>query len=233
MSPRTRVTLVPLGDRAAFDERCLFAATREPDLRLGELLAELPALSVQPVPPELLDIRVARLNIDLADPAPDRALYWPPGVAVRSGVVAAPAPVAVEPESVPASGGGVRAVDAHPETIDEATAVLVAHDEDISKAAAYLDSGLSVVVRCDKLLVEHLSAEIAKRSGRRGVSCGSPRPVARATRWASRVAAASSSSPSCRMPSRARTRGWTLSSCPTWICWRAAVTPGSASRPAS
>lgn len=42
----------------------------------------------------------------------------------------------------------------------------LAHDQDIAKAAGYLDAGLSVLVTCEKVLVEHLASQIAARSGR-------------------------------------------------------------------
>jgi transitional endoplasmic reticulum ATPase len=54
----------------------------------------------------------------------------------------------------------------HPQRLTEREAVLFAHDREINQAAAYLASGLSVLVTCEKLLVEHLAAEIAGRSGR-------------------------------------------------------------------
>ncbi|EIV94377.1 26S protease regulatory subunit [Frankia sp. QA3] len=60
----------------------------------------------------------------------------------------------------------VAAEDDHPQYLTERRAVAIAHDPDITRAAAYLDRNLSVLIRCEKLLVEHLAAEIAGRSGR-------------------------------------------------------------------
>src|SRR5262249_22603810 len=60
----------------------------------------------------------------------------------------------------------VSATDGHPAELTERNAVLLAHDADITRAAAYLDSGLSVLITCEKLLVEHLASEIAGRAGR-------------------------------------------------------------------
>jgi transitional endoplasmic reticulum ATPase len=39
--------------------------------------------------------------------------------------------------------------------------VLIAHSEEIAVAAAYLKQGMSVLIRCEKLLVEHLAQRIA------------------------------------------------------------------------
>lgn len=171
-SPRKRVSMVPLTDRAAFERRTILAGADEPDLTLRELLAEMPAMSLEPIPPALLDVRVARLRITVADAAADLPLYWPQGM-TPAGLapqpkVARPGPAASAGPAAPAvaSGGGAKPDTRHPKVLDEATAVLLAHDEEIGKAAGYLDSGLSVLVRCEKLLVEHLATEIARRSGR-------------------------------------------------------------------
>ena len=77
----------------------------------------------------------------------------------------APAEEQVQP-APPVTGGAVRPGADHPESLDERDAVRIAHDQEIAKAAEYLDAGLSVLVCCEKLLVEYLAAEIADRSGR-------------------------------------------------------------------
>jgi transitional endoplasmic reticulum ATPase len=178
---RIRLSLIPLGDPGAFDTRCIFAGTDEPELTLRQLLTEQPALALAPVPPAVLDLRVARLNITIVDPGPDQPVYRPTGLSLAGRETIRPAPPGadtsvdpVEPDPAasqpattrPASGGGAKPGTSHPPDLDDAPAVLLAHDGEISRAAGYLDSGLSVLVQCDKLLVEHLATEIAKRSGR-------------------------------------------------------------------
>ncbi len=61
----------------------------------------------------------------------------------------------------------VAAADGYPDELSERHAVLLAHDADITRAASYLDSGLSVLISCEKLLVQHLTREIAGRAGRK------------------------------------------------------------------
>jgi transitional endoplasmic reticulum ATPase len=144
------------------------AESHEPELRLRQLLADLPALSLEPITEELLEFRVARLRITVAEPPAGAALYWPPGMAVNGSVpVAAPVPVAQAAPAPAPTGGGAKPTTEHPTEIDEPDAVRIAHDEEITRAAAYLDSGLSVLIRCEKLVVEHLADEIPKRCGRK------------------------------------------------------------------
>ncbi len=173
---RTRLTLVPLADRAVFESRYQLADVDEPDLTLGKLLSELPAFSLTPIDGELLERRVARLRIEVAEPSGDVPLYWPPGMAFAgrapaSGLATGSGERAADDAATaqgPGGGGAKPGLD-HPVSIDTRTAVLIAHDEEIRRAAAYLEpghDGMSVLVRCEKLLVEHLAAAISARSGR-------------------------------------------------------------------
>jgi ATP-dependent 26S proteasome regulatory subunit len=57
-------------------------------------------------------------------------------------------------------------IRAHPEHLSEREAVLIAHGKEIDAAAGYLRRGMSVLIRCEKLLVEHLAQRIATLSGR-------------------------------------------------------------------
>jgi transitional endoplasmic reticulum ATPase len=184
--PRHELTLVPLADPGGFELRCLAAERREPELRLRQLLAELPALAAAPVADELLDIRVARLNITVAAPDPRRPLFWPAGMTVVGAAHPAPGPsgdgataaVTAERDKPTGQGGSAehggaaepqaaaKPTGEHPMTIKASTAVLIAHHEEINRAAGYLVRGLSVLVRCEKLLVEHLATEIPQRSNR-------------------------------------------------------------------
>lgn len=177
------LTFVPV-DPEAFNARYLLAGQDEPGLTLGQLLAAQPALCLQPVEPELLDVRVERMALDVvARPDPALALYWPPNVRLAAGTD--PAPTTTAPKdaetatatpsrsaadspssSLSSTSTVVVAPEDHPKELTDRQAVLVAHDAQITRAAGYLDAGLSVFVRCEKLLVEHLAREIAGRAGR-------------------------------------------------------------------
>jgi transitional endoplasmic reticulum ATPase len=92
------------------------------------------------------------------------ALFWPDGMTFAgAGTASDEVEVTVEPATSPPVK--TRPAARHPEVMDEGTAVRIAHDNDIDLAASYLDSRLSVLVRCEKLLVEHLAVEIAGRAG--------------------------------------------------------------------
>jgi len=164
---RRSFELVPV-DQQAFNDALLLA---EPGYRLHDLLAAHPAFSLAPLTQAHLDLPVESVIINVVEAAPDTALYLPPGV-TAAGLRAAGA-TADQAPAVPASAAEApdepihrpAGLD-HPERLTEREAVLLAHDVEINQAAAYLASGLSVLVSCEKLLVEHLAAEIAGRSGR-------------------------------------------------------------------
>jgi transitional endoplasmic reticulum ATPase len=173
---RPVLRLVPLGDRAAFDQGVAEAEMSGAPLR--DLLCDFPALSADPLE-ERAEAPVVAFSVEIITPEPGQALYWPPGLTALPGAVgttttptlAAPtlagtAPDAAAPAREAAARGGYRPGPDHPDDLDELTAVRVAYDQDIAKAAEYLGAGLSVLVRSDKLLVEYLAQEIALRSGR-------------------------------------------------------------------
>lgn len=171
MPPRPQVRLVP-SDPEGLHDRALLASADEPDLTLGRLLAEYPALSLTPVPPALLDSRVTALRIEVHSPEPGVPLYLPPSVTMDDVLRSAASPD-THPDQASASGdngaGGPVANPAddtpdvlpHPERLSEREAVLIAHLEEITAAARYLKQGMSVLIRCEKLLVEHLATRIA------------------------------------------------------------------------
>lgn len=183
MPPRTSVTLVPLTAANAFQAR-LEEAENDGQTTLGQLLDEMPALSLKPLY-TLVATPVANLAVEVVPADPDRPLHWPPGMKIAGVTPAAVrAEEQVRPSPPATTGGGVRPGADHPESLDEHDAIRIAHDQEIAKAAEYLDAGLSVLVRCEKLLVEHLAAEIAARSGRTpsvipGHTSGEPRTTAR------------------------------------------------------
>lgn len=89
MPSRTPVTLVPLTAADAFKSR-LEEAENDGQTTLGQLLDEMPALSVRPLY-TLVATPVARLAVEIAPADPDRPLHWPPGMEI-AGVIPAPGP---------------------------------------------------------------------------------------------------------------------------------------------
>jgi transitional endoplasmic reticulum ATPase len=171
---RTRLRFAP-ADPAGFYDRYVLGSADEPDLTLRQLLAEFPAFALDPVLPAVLDSKVANLRIEIEAADPDTPLYLPPSLTLLGTVAdgqtaadaaggppgtSAPTPAATGADEPP------EVLDAHPERLSEREAVLIAHAEEISAAAAYLKSGMSVLIRCEKLLVEHLSQRIATLSER-------------------------------------------------------------------
>ena len=158
-------------DRDGFYNRYLLASRPprqgEHAMTLADLLREQPALTLEPIEPELLDIPVSRLQISVADPDPGVPLFWPPNTSLKVAVPAggrATSPGQLT--NAPADRPVVVAADGYPVELTEGRAVVLAHNAEITRAASYLDSGLSVLISCEKLLVEHLAREIAGRAGR-------------------------------------------------------------------
>jgi transitional endoplasmic reticulum ATPase len=189
MPPKRTLTLVPANPRA-FSDRYLLADIDEPDLTLGDLLHDLPALSVEPLPPAYLNLKLSSLILNIGRPEPDTPLYVPSGMTLADFAAAAVDRERVEkPEENTEAEGSSAGEDGedeassagpepggHPATLSDRQAVLVAHAAEIDQAASYLDGGLSVLIRCEKLLVEHLASEVGARSGRavRQVRAGTP-----------------------------------------------------------
>jgi transitional endoplasmic reticulum ATPase len=178
MAPRRSLTFAP-ADPDAFYSRYLMAEADEPDLTLGGLLREQPALCLQQLEPAFLKLKLSRLIVKLGQPAPGTALYLPPGTSLQD-LATVNGQGGETPEAGTGEGAGQVAEAApaevasgqpdqpsYPAQLSDRQAVLVAHAMEIAQAASYLDGGLSVLIRCEKLLVEHLTEEIAARSGRK------------------------------------------------------------------
>lgn len=177
MPPKRSLSFAP-ADPDAFYSRYLMAEADEPDLTLGGLLHDQPALCLQQFDPAYLALKLSRLILRLVQPGPETPLYVPPGTSLAEFAAA------VEPRGEPAdadeaavtvAAAGLVPADeisndqadkGYPIQLSDRQAVLVAHAAEIAQAASYLDGGLSVLIRCEKLLVEHLADEIAARSGR-------------------------------------------------------------------
>jgi transitional endoplasmic reticulum ATPase len=179
MPARRTLTFVPL-DPEAFYNRYLLAETDEPDLTLAELLHDHPALCTTQVEPAYLRLKLSSLIIKVEQAVPGIPVYLPSESALADLAGSA----AGQPAGEPARGGPA-ASDHHPSNqpgepepppepdparhpahLGDRHAVLIAHKPDIDQSASYLDAGLSVLIRCEKLLVEHLAGEIAARSGK-------------------------------------------------------------------
>jgi transitional endoplasmic reticulum ATPase len=160
-----KLTLMAV-NQAAINSRYLLAEDDEPDLTLGELLREEPAYFLAPVEPAVLDIRVCRLRLTFVDFDAARPVYVPRPSDAAAPIVPSLAPVPAPKAAEDPATVIVAASDGHPAELTDRQAVLIAHDLEITRAAAYLDAGLSVFMRCEKLLGEYLAREIAGRSGR-------------------------------------------------------------------
>ena len=170
----TLLRLAPV-DQDGFYDRYVLAEVDAPDLTLRQLLAEFPAFSLDPLLPAVLDSKVTGLRIEMHAPAPDTTLYLPPSLTLRDVAAAQADPAAgpagtgtkaPAPDQVPAGDEPAPVVRAHPEHLSEREAVLIAYATEIEAAAGYLKRGMSVLVQCEKLLVEHLAQRIATLSGR-------------------------------------------------------------------
>jgi transitional endoplasmic reticulum ATPase len=166
MSMRS-IAVVP-ADPEEFD-RCRIDGAGRPGYTLRDLLIEQPALTTAPLSEAQLDVPVGRLFIEAVPADPTTPLFLPRGISLTGMGTGEPEPApgpdpepAAGPDPEPAGDGGAPL----PPSLTEREAVLLAHDAEIAEAAAFLKSGVSVLVRCEKLLVEHLAAEIAARSRR-------------------------------------------------------------------
>lgn len=174
MPPRPRLRFVST-DPQRFED---LAVTYDDKWTLGQLLEEIPSFSLTPLDPDYLKVRLSSLNLIVTGSADGAALYVPPGISLGSMI---PAASGAETGTGDDTGTGTRSGDepppdtgerelaqatGHPEKLGERAAVLIAHRDAIDRAGTYLKHGLSVLIQCEKLLVEHIIGEIAFQSGR-------------------------------------------------------------------
>ncbi|MCP4654798.1 MAG: 26S protease regulatory subunit, partial [bacterium] len=62
----------------------------------------------------------------------------------------------------------------YPETLDPAHAVAIVYDQDIRATAAFLKAGLSVLVECEKNVVDHIHRPVLEYAGRQAVLDSEP-----------------------------------------------------------
>ncbi|MEO3855563.1 ATP-binding protein [Acrocarpospora sp. B8E8] len=162
MAPRPHFRFVS-ADPQRFDDLVIMHSD---DWTLGQLLAEVPAFLLEPdFDPAHLDVGLRSLKLTVTGDPGGRPLYLPPGVALTSLTPAEPPPAELIVETAPAPLREF-ADEGHPEHLSERAAVLIAHQVEIDRAGAYLKRGFSVLIQCEKLLVEHLIDEIVHQSDR-------------------------------------------------------------------
>lgn len=160
--------LVPLRDVVAFQD----AQIADENRTLGDLLKEVPAFSIgTPLDETTLAQPVKRLRIKifpLAHISPTQALYPPPWGS-GSAVTITPIAPSQETTASPLPNGPAQAeeppfhvADAHPQSLDKATAVAIAYRLEVRKLATFLRSKLSVLVSCEKLIMPYLQRDILK-----------------------------------------------------------------------
>jgi transitional endoplasmic reticulum ATPase len=174
-----RIQMIPLGPREEFEALYLHA---DETLTLRQLLERAPALSAQPIGEELMDLPLKRLFLTFGNPSSTTALYVPPGLTVRMSengrredalagkhtpeVTSPPVPTK-EPVRAEARSGlriGISGDQLMHE--QEEIAVRLAYAREIDGVASFLRAELSVLVLCDKLVVEHLWKEMVRRAGK-------------------------------------------------------------------
>jgi transitional endoplasmic reticulum ATPase len=173
-----RIELMPLVPRQEFED--LLYRGADDSLILRELLNRAPALSTKPIDADLMNFSVNDLSVTVANQSTTVPLYIPPGMTVRVGpngslegsasveppsAETGPSPAAPLPESSkPAPRVGIKADQPMP--VQEGIAVRLAYAREIDVVASFLRVGLSVLVICDKLVVEHLWEEIVRRANK-------------------------------------------------------------------
>lgn len=180
MARRPILRLVPFGEYQAFED--LFINEENQNLSLKKVLEKMPALSFDPIDEKQLEWPIKRflLNaVKLEEVPSDQALYFPKGVYFQ---------LAVNPEKETAKQKKKRKLDIQPESgeeteqaeyseedfsvdefpdkIEEKEAVEWAYAREIDSIAAFLRAGLSVLVTCDKLLVEHFYMTMVLKAGK-------------------------------------------------------------------
>ncbi|MDJ0841553.1 MAG: ATP-binding protein [Acidobacteriota bacterium] len=140
---------------------------------LGELLRRAPALCTQPLDSTLLGRPLSHFLIQTHQFPADYPLYRPPGLMVGQDGVAeifSPKPPLepkeTSPDEVLSQAAELRL---EPGQMSELLAVRLAYSIEIKRVAAFLRAGLSVLVRCDKLVSQFLYREMARLAGLRPI----------------------------------------------------------------
>ncbi len=168
MNQREKITLFPLGSIKEFED-VLYQDQEE--MTLGDLLVQAPALSTTCITPELMDRKLAQLRLSISD----TPLYQPPGVILESS--GKQISKAEKPDTLPVPKTDSGQLPGPSESqlqhgiLNEKNAVILAYAREIEDIASFLSTGdgLSVLISCDKLIVEHLWPEMVRKAGREAV----------------------------------------------------------------
>jgi transitional endoplasmic reticulum ATPase len=162
---RPCLKLVPLVDAQQFQD--FFYSNDSVTLR--EFLCQFPALSQDPIDVGTMERELGQCVITVVKAPPDCPLYLPPGLVItpatntKSAILPTPAD-----DGLPKDIGDKillpPSADVFPTDISEKDAVRLAYAQEIDTAASFLRTGLSVLVLCEKLVVEHLWREMAQRA---------------------------------------------------------------------
>ncbi|MDJ0837763.1 MAG: ATP-binding protein [Acidobacteriota bacterium] len=164
MIRRTRLKLVPLGDGQELED----AFTSGDFQTLGDLLACKPAFGLEPLTAELLAKPLDHFILVPMEGDAETPLFRPPGLTLK-GAAPSPRPQANETEKQAEAGPAPAPPvheSGHPESLDEKTAVLKSYARTIERVASFLRADLSVLIYCDKLVVEHLWRPMVTASGK-------------------------------------------------------------------
>ncbi len=183
MAKRPRLRMVPLGDPDAFGDLAML----EKSIPLRELLEKAPALSLDPLSENDMARPVGDFVVTRHAAVDDTPLYRPSGMtaagfqgakgdkdAKDDAKTGSPAGEddgkAAAPGDAAASGGDVRVPESpHPESLKDEQAVVLAYGPEIESVASFLRAGLSVLVLCDKLVVENLWRRMAGQAHKTAV----------------------------------------------------------------
>lgn len=182
---RPAIHLVPLCDPQRFQDLYL-SYSQSPSHTLRDLLLLAPALAKEPLAEEAMRTPVRDLRLQIQTAEEGVPLFRPPGLRVElkptttSGgtlePAATPSPLATDQRSRPPAAEASHTTPmpggrGRPKSLTEAEAVKLACWNEIKTVASFLHtpvsgpgSGLSVLVRCDKLVVEHLFTEMARQA---------------------------------------------------------------------
>src|SRR3954447_21026578 len=163
MKPKIR--LIPIGG----PKQPIDLIINQPEASLAEFLSRVPALSKDPIGDREMKLPVRQLNITFIDAQPGVSVYIPPGLQVTPAPVevnGSAAAIPAEAVSIPAASP---APSPMPSEITEGAAVKLAYKKEIESVASFLRVGLSALVVCEKLVVDHLWEEMVRRAAKRGV----------------------------------------------------------------
>ena len=173
---KRQLRLVPLGDPESFRDAVRLLP---PETALRDLLVMAPALSLEPLFEKDLDQPLATYLPLPVQAGPQTQLYRPPGLMLSAPAHQEKPAIEATPSAlfpVPAREKSSRSVHPHPAPtkadqplpdgrLRDVEAVRLAYGEPISSIASFLRGGLSVLVTCDKLVVEHLWQRMAVEAG--------------------------------------------------------------------